>query len=113
MAENPVPPAFRRQLPDSLWPREFQTILSRLQQKYGSALRVTSVDREWLEFHVEGMLLPLLHAELQQQRGALLAGFAERIQLIHPLRPGQSGLYFHLLSPPSFQDRSRLALYSE
>ena len=113
MAENPVPPAFRSQLPNSLWPREFQTILSRLQQKYGSALRVTSADREWLEFHVEGMPLPQLYAELQQQRDALLFGFAERIQLIHPLRPGQSGLYFHLLSIPSFIDRARLAAYSE
>lgn len=111
MAQNPVPPLTRSQLPHFQLPQEFQTLLTRLQQRYRSGLRVTSSDREWLEFHVAGVPLVQLHAELQQQKDALLAGFAERIQLIHPLRPGQSGLYFHLLTAPSFLDRANLAAF--
>jgi hypothetical protein len=111
MAQNPVPPIVRSQLQVSQLPLELRTLVSRLEQRYGPALRVTSSDREWLEFHVEGIPLDRLHADLQVSKAVLTAGFAERIQLIHPLRPGQSGLYFHLLTAPSFADRASLAAF--
>lgn len=111
MPEPTIPPSARAQLPRAQLPHEFQTLLSRLEQKYRSRLRVTTSDREWLEFHVEGVPIAQLHSELNLQKHTLLAGFVERMQLIHPLRPGASGLYFHLLSVPSFLDRASLAAF--
>lgn len=111
MPESTIPPSARAQLARAQLPHEFQTLLGRLEQRYRSRLRVTTSDREWLEFHVDGLPLAQLHAELSLQKDSLLAGFGDRMQLVHPMRPGVSGLFFHLLSVPSFLDRASLAAF--
>jgi hypothetical protein len=111
MPQNPAPPAVRSQLPRAQLPQEFQTLLGRLEQKYRAGLRVLSSDREWLEIQVQGVPLPRLRTELEAQKNVLLAGFADRMQLIHPLRPDASALHYHLLGAPSWADRARLAAF--
>lgn len=103
------PPALSRQLPRELLPADFQSILSRLQEKYGSKLNVTPNDAEWVEVSVENVPAAQLHADIQNARNVLFGDAESRIQVIQPLRPTGEGIFLHLLSEPNWSDIARMS----
>jgi hypothetical protein len=103
------PPPVSRQLPRELLPADFQTILSRLQEKYGSKLNVIPSDAEWVEVSVENVPAAQLHADLQNARNVLFGDAEPRVQVIQPLRPTGAGIFLHLLSEPNWSDIARLS----
>ena len=104
-----TPPAVAHNLPKELLPAEFQSILARLAEKYGSKLNVTPTDAEWVEVSVENLRASQLHAELQTARNVLFGNAESRVQVIQPLRPTGPGIFLHLITEPNWGDVARFS----
>ena len=104
-----TPPAVPHNLPKELLPAEFQSILARLTEKYGSRLNVTPTDAEWVEVSVENLPASQLQAELQNARNVLFGNAESRVQVIQPLRPTGPGIFLHLITEPNWADVARFS----
>jgi hypothetical protein len=113
MAQDPTPPPVPKQLPRELLPREFQSILLRLEQSYGSELEVTTSDPQWLEVNVEEMSGKELFDELQSEKNVLFAGLEGRVQMIQPQSQSEDGLYFHLPVAPDWSGRGDFGFFAK
>ena len=104
-----APPAVRGHVPKELLSPEFQTILARLAERFGSKLNVTPADPEWVEISVANISPAQLHAELQNARNTLFGNAAVRVQVIQPGSPGSASIFLHLLSEPNWGDVARFS----
>ena len=102
----PKPPTISSQLPRELLPAEFQNILVRLAQKYGSALQVKVTDAEWVEITVENLGALELGKQIQNERNVLFGTAESRMQLI---QANSNQLYLHLLNEPVWGARMAMS----
>jgi hypothetical protein len=106
---GPTPPAVRRPIPKELLSPEFQTILARLGERFGSKLNVAPADPEWIEISVANIPAAQLLTELQNARNTLFGNAASRVQVIQPTGPSSSSIFLHLLSEPNWGDVTRFS----
>ena len=101
---RPSPPVAARPIPRELLPPEFQSVLRRLEQRYGAALHINVTDAKWVEITVENLPAALLTVQLQQERRELFGVAEPRMQVIAPLRPMGNAIYLHLLTEPEWSN---------
>ena len=108
-SSSSAPPAVPRPIPKELLAAEFQTILARLGEKFGSRLKVNPTDPEWVEISVENVSAVQLQNELQNARNTLFGTAAAKMQVIQPTNPTGSSIFLHLLTEPNWGDIARVS----
>ena len=107
------PPKALKPLTKEVLPAEFQSILARLQQKYGAGLQVKVTDSQWVEISVANLPAKQLQAQLQLARKALFGSAEPRMQVIQPLGSTGPGIFLHLLREPVWGDLATMAVFAK
>jgi hypothetical protein len=89
---------------------DFQAVLRRLEQRFGTALRVNVTDASWVEISVENIPAAVLAAQLQNERKMLFGAADPQVQVIQPLRPMGNIICLHLLGTPEWGSRAMMAM---
>jgi len=103
-----VHPEFARPLRKESLPHEFQSVLLRLEQRFGANLQVNVTDTNWVEISVENLHPDILLLQLENERKLLFGAAEPRLQVIPPLRPTGNVVYLHLLTEPEWNSRGSI-----
>ena len=89
---------------------EFQAILKRLELSFGTGLRVSVLDPEWVQVSVAPLPAPQFIAQIQARRNMLFGAADSRMQVIQQLTPTGTATYLHMLNAPNWANPGAEAL---
>ena len=89
---------------------EFQAILKRLELSFGTGIRVSVLDPEWVQVSVAPLPAPHFVAQIQARRNMLFGAADSRMQVIQQLTPSGMATYLHMLNAPNWGNPGTEAL---